>query len=263
MLACDGIFAGMLNFKAGIQFQLSNQKSILKRNQGLQIKGDDKDICFVLGNGPSLKKVNFDFLAPFPCFTTNMFYVGNNGFKSKYHLLIDPAYGTDELLPYVKQVHSENKETNLILNKRFKNRAEQEGLLGDRIYFVNISYVSHGNEVRCDMQKAMSGSLNVIPVAIECAIYMGYKKIYLLGCDFNSYVNGKYEHYNDPAGYEDMICRRGIVGELIRCAIIHNQHYALDEYSRAHGSKIINLTEGSLIDAYERDTLENVLLRKE
>lgn len=261
ILTCDSFFAGMLNFKAGLLFQVSSPKKLLKRNRELQAKGRDSEICFVLGNGPSLKNVNLDLLAPYPCFTTNLFYTNNNGngFSSRYHVFVDPAYGTDDFLPYVRQVHSEKRAEYVILNKNFKKRMQQEGLLDDRTYFVDISYISHGNVVRCDMSRAMSGSLNVIPVAIECAIYMGYKKIYLLGCDFNSYVNGKYEHFNDPDGYEDVMSRREVVGELIRCALVHNQHYALDEYSRARGSKIVNLTEGSLIDAYERDDLANIV----
>ncbi len=259
ILTCDGFFASILNLSAGIRFQLSNQKRVLRRNQELKIMDNDSDICFVLGNGPSLKNVNLDLLTSFPCFTTNMFYLGSNGFESTYHLLIDPGFDTDEFFPYVQQIYSENKKVCIILNEILKNRIERGGLLDNRTYFVNLSYVSHGNKVCCDMQKAMSGSLNVIPVAIECAIYMGYKKIYLLGCDFNSYVNGQYDHFYDPVGYEDRTPRRGIVGELIRCAIIHNQHYALDEYSRAHGSKIVNLTEGSTIDAYERDVLNHII----
>lgn len=259
MLDLDCLSAKIVNLKAGIQFQFSKNKKVLKRNKELKVNGSEADICFVLGNGPSLKKIDLKILEQFPCFTVNMFYKGVDNFQSAYHLFVDPGFGTDSFFAYVRQVYEKNANTKIILNDNFREKVQKEGLLDERTYFINLSYVSYGSNVRCDMQKGISGSLNVIPVAIECAVYMGYKRIYLLGCDFNSYAVAKNEHFYDAVGYEEKTLRGNIVGDLIRCALVHNQHYALDEYSRNRGIEIVNLTEGSLIDAYKRDSLENIL----
>lgn len=259
MIDVDSLFAKVANFKAGIQFLFSNNKSVLKRNEELKVNDSEADSCFVIGNGPSLKQIDLKLIERFPCLTVNMFYKGVDRFQSAYHLFVDPGFGEDSYFAYVRQVYQNNESTKIILNDKFRAKIKREGLLDERTYFIHPSYVSYGSNVRCDMQKGMSGSANVVPVAIECAIYMGYKRIYLLGCDFNSYAVAKNEHFYDAIGYEEKTLRGDIVGDLIRCAFVHNQHYALDEYSRNRGIKIINLTEGSLVDAYEKDSLDNIL----
>lgn len=79
ILTCDSFFAGMLNLKAG-RYQIP--KKLLKQNRELQAKGRDREICFVLGNGPSLKNVNLDLRAPYLCFTKNLFYTNAVRYKN-------------------------------------------------------------------------------------------------------------------------------------------------------------------------------------
>ena len=66
-----------------------------------------------------------------------------------------------------------------------KHVLEKKGCSLDRAYFIKPYFVQNGANIRMDMSKIMTGSINVVPAAIECALYMGYRHIYLLGCDMN------------------------------------------------------------------------------
>ena len=76
---------------------------------------------------------------------------------------------------------------------------------------------------------------------------MGYKDINLLGCDFNSFASTKQNHcYDDkaPARLYPMY------EELFAYSFAAKDHTDLQQYAMKLGCRIVNRTEGSLIDAY-------------
>ena len=260
MLKTDELAGGLMNFKHSIDFICRADKKLLARNVKLKEHGKE-DFCFVLGNGPSLKKIDLKSIEAYPCVTVNFFHKGAQEFDSSYHLFIDAVFG-GQYFDYVKEFKKAHPETKLILRDNMAAKMKQAGLEDNNNYYIRADYVQKGDEIRCDMTKEMTGSLNVIPVAIECALYMGYKKIYLLGCDFNSYAVVKDEHFYDGQEGGRAFASEHVVGDLIRCALVHKQHFALQECSKKRGIKIMNLTEGSLVSAYERGHLEDILVNR-
>ena len=134
----------------------------------------------------------------------------------------------------------------------------------DNVFIIKDSKKQVGNNIQYDLTKEITGSINVIPVAIECALYMGYKKICLLGCDFSMYTQVKGIHfYDDDNTFENEGDVKNInennVGNLIRCALVHKQHYAISDIAKEKECIILNATEGSLIDAYPFITLKEFL----
>lgn len=256
MFRMDELACKTLNIKKTVQCLLHPQKDVLKRNEQLKA-ADDLKICFVLGNGPSLKKVDLSLIEKYPCITVNFFHKGAEGFQSKYHLMVDDAFA-QTYWDYTKELVETQKNTKFFVRTSTYRKLEQQGGDMSRVYGVLADYLPEKKLLRYDMSKPMTGSLNVVPVAIECAMSMGYEKIYLLGCDFNTYAIAKDSHFYDQASGKIFEKRGYLAGDLVRSALVHKQHYLLDDMSRQAGIEIVNLTEGSLIDAYRRDTLEHI-----
>ena len=109
-----------------------------------------------------------------------------------------------------------------------------------------------------ELTKVMPAFGNVVCAAIAFAIGAGYKKIVLLGCDFNSFAFPHEVHCYD-GGKENKAVRRISLGYELFCycfdAFVHVQ---LAEYARTLGVEIINSTKGSLIDAYPMNVDETL-----
>lgn len=217
---------------------------------------DNNHTCFVIGNGPSLKKQDLLQIQKYPVFTVNNFHKGYPEYNSNYHVCIDPVYAKDEnLRNYMVNTYKKYQDTIFIFSVEMLAQLKQCDCDTNRAYFIKKDYVQCKKPLQVNMTKTMTGSSNVIPVAIECALYMGFQHIYLLGCDMNLLPN----HFYDLN--TSLLSKGRKAGYGLRStsyAFFH--HYALDDYATSLGREIINLSPGSLIDAYKRDNLDNIKL---
>lgn len=88
---------------------------------------------------------------------------------------------------------------------------------------------------------------------IEIAVYMGFKEIYLLGCDCN-YPKGAKNHFVE-SGFVD----KNAVSNPIRMRIGYK---VAKEYADRNHIKIVNCTRGGMLETYPRLELETVLSRR-
>lgn len=81
---------------------------------------------------------------------------------------------------------------------------------------------------------------------------MGFKEIYLLGCDcnYNQTKKNFIEHgAKDP--------NASIMGDRL----IYT-HSMFDKFAKAHGVQVYNCTRGGMLEVYPRKKLEDVLIDK-
>ena len=226
-------------------------RKILKRNGRLKT---GKERCFIIGNGPSLKDVDLHLLESEDTFVTNWFYKHNTDFSSKFYLAVDTAFFSGEGFDYVKDVYKKYPEMKFVL-KYEAYKKEPSFWEMERTFFIFPKLFQYANYIRFDCEKNMTACINVLLQCIQVALYMGYKKIYLLGCDFNQYAQLRPNHF-----YDSDLDRTSSMGEDARwSSMAHFHHYALQKVAKKLGVEIINLTESSLIDAYPKDSLSNIL----
>lgn len=84
---------------------------------------------------------------------------------------------------------------------------------------------------------------------LQMACYMGFKEIYLLGCDCN--YNLPKSHFIDY-GHHDP--KAAIMGDKMICG-----HYEFNKFAESIGVRVINCTRGGMLEAYPRMNLEDVL----
>ena len=250
-----GIFH-IYNFFSDIILHTKDRKylKILRKNNSIP-KANSKT-CFILGNGPSIKDVDLKQISEYDIFTVNYFHKSeqSNQINTKYHILVDEIFYESEGLEYAKNLIQTKKELSFFVrhhaytkyNKLFDN---------DKIFYMYQKKMQVGKKINYDITKNSDACINVLISAIEIAMFLGYKSIYLLGCDYNSYCSNTENHF-----YKDDTVKKICIGdELKYYALAHKHLYALQDYCEKKGIGILNLTENSLIDAFEKRSLKEVL----
>ncbi len=136
--------------------------------------------CFILGNGPSLNKIDLDRLSGYNTFGLNKIYLlfDRGQFRPSYHvavnhLVIEQSVREFERLPcpsFLSYRPSRNK---------FKN-------------VDHLNYVMTGGPLTfCqDMLGELYEGWTVTYVAMQIAYYMGFKNVFLVGVDHSFVVSG-------------------------------------------------------------------------
>lgn len=97
----------------------------------------------------------------------------------------------------------------------------------------------------------------VTNMAIQLAIYMGFKKIYLLGCDCD-YTQDKIHFIEMPDDKEKI--KGGWLPAATDLSI--DGYRAIRTFAYKHGCEIYNVTRGGKLEVFYRDNLERVLKEK-
>lgn len=244
--------------------------------------------CFIVGNGPSLKLIDLTKLKDEVVFTVNNIMSDQEIYRTlntDYHVFIDPAYyNLDNRIPEDKvtiellsHINYENRKPECIVFYKGKNGLKRTGI--DKV--LNLNYIfqhrtltdSYSSDI--SMCKNMPASQNVVQTAIYSAIYMGYKKIYLLGCDMTSLfltyvasdkgereISGNFHAYK----YTDSARRT-----MLRDSKSYDNEYMLHDYAKTftifkrirlyserNNIEIYNATKGGGLDVFKRVPYESL-----
>lgn len=239
--------------------------------------------CFILGNGPSLKDVDLSLLENEFVFTVNNFSLVENYKKVKtnvhlwadlsfFELREDQKYDHDELMNNYRNISEEKPICFLpVQADDFVNRNHLDDILNINYYNIFNSFNS-SDRTQFDLSKALSGYSTVVQYAISIAIYMGFKEIYLLGCDstniismINSAMNikseGMHAYKNDDVNkrYKEVLKHWSMTD------VFYDQYYLFEGYRTLkkecdkRGIKIANCSTKTLINELPRVALSDVL----
>lgn len=209
--------------------------------------------CFVIGNGPSLRKCDLDMLHEKQeiCFGVNSIYrvFEMTEWRPDYYVMVDfqlfpngdvkdeyigdadvfmPVYYNMAGYQYPKRVQLFNQ-----INGTIKEKKKAE--------FSN------------DITRQIYSGTNVIYNALQIAAYMGFAEIYLLGIDFSYSRQGQkyfYEKKKEEA--------KKLAADFYKKEVLLAFEGA-EEYSRQHGFRIYNATRGGELEVFERVDLDKLL----
>ena len=240
-------------------------------------KGEE---CFILGNGPSLKRVDLEKLRDKFVITCNMF-IKVNGYEkvcSNAHVVVDNFFfgkrqdciaNISELKGIWEKICDMN--TPVFVPLSVKDFIVENGI--DKkadIYYLDVIR-NHlpdrrGTPLKVDMTKAVNSYTNVVQFAIMIAMNMGFTKINLLGCDgtsiygFLDVVKGNQKTqthaYDDNTGvkaiYSNMINKNKLSDALYWQSFSYLGFERLYELCKQRGIQLINLTDETLVDGVPR-----------
>lgn len=241
----------IFNFYASIKILLRCSKlRNLKKNASLK-NSASTDTCFILMGGLSVQEVDLKKLYGKDVITANNYFKSDDYMKvrPKYHVITDA-----EFFSFDDNINDLNQKiqdfTTLILNA--KCAPVKENRNWNYIYPI---YRVLGPNLKVDLSRPCSNFSTVTLTCIQLAIYLGYKKINLVGFDFPP---GHMPHYYKESEDE----RRGVEGfyakvkEYDYCELFwqytncQHEAYKLNEFSRSIGVEIFNTSKMSFVRAF-------------
>lgn len=261
------LFLKFNNLKKKVKKKLGNRYAqIVNRYQLSKLKGihKDKQRCFIIGNGPSLSIDDLNTLKKNHeiCFGSNKIYTifSRTDWRPDYYACID------------KLVYTQNQEEimnsvgcKMFLKNNFRNITDK----GEREKIIFLNYGGrHPNG--CVFPKNGSHIYiggTVTFVMIFLAWYMGFKNIYLIGCDhympsFAGKTIGACTEYEKKMeldhfeGYwrED---EKVSVGDF---DFSEKAYACAKEYIENKGGHIYNATRGGKLEVFERVDFDNLFM---
>jgi hypothetical protein len=248
------------------------------------------EICFIVGNGPSIKKQDLNKIKGENIFVVNSFPYTKlyEEIYPQFFVIWDDVnfdwenenFG-EYRLNLFRKVAELNPDTKCIFPVKFKDQIENKNIFENK----NILYAYYGsswdkNESNnFDFEKQLPFINNVIDLAIMSAMYMGFTKIYLLGVDMTDFLakyeyswdqklDEKYEHFYDHTEEErkviDYVAHLDSSNEArLRVAadklmILNN----IGKVAKANNIEIVNMTEGGGLDVFSRMKYDDYFKKK-
>ena len=259
----DSISRILLSAKFDHQYKLTDQAAEQRLNgyEDSRYKWikDLKDThlgerCFVVATGPSLKMSDLELIKDEFCFGMNstLLCFDKTNWRPSFYMIQDEnvyeklqneiSYANEKLsFPIVVNDVIAQKYQNARLYKRFPYH-----FLDHKKYHKN----GFGEfKFSDDCYKIVYDGYSVIFSILQFACYMGFKEIYLLGCDCN--YNQKKTHFVDY-GFRDP--KAAIAGDRILIA-----HSEFKKFADSIGVMVINCTRGGMLEVYQRMKLEEVM----
>lgn len=230
--------------------------------------------CFVIGNGPSLKKQDLSPLASEITLVTNNFYFHpliSDSWQPTYYFLSDHQYFNGYVtLSEFEALRARIRSAKFFVPHYAADFLERcEALPRDRTFYVaaggGTGEIWHS---RPDFTTLTPGMQTVVQLAIMAAMYMGCSPIYLLGLDHDWLSHGGEDlHFyseQDASSQPDGHVGNWTYLTLMEAMTTMWQHYGmLLRVARAEGIEIINCTRGGFLDVFQRARYEDVASRKD
>ena len=243
----------------------------------------DGERCFILATGPSIKTQDLQLLQNELCIGVSQFFLHKNikTISPKYHVLAPSHTPFDfsdlnKIFDGFRQSYTNDTiyffgySPYIYSNYRFLEKYPQ--YKSSNQYFLNYSNCQSLNELNYndkkiwDIDKNPFGIRTVIYSAIQVAMYMGCKEIYLIGCDHDYLTDTSrvtnHHFYKEEEGISDaehlsyFTTERWFEEYYFRW----KQYRLIREYAQQKGCNIFNATEGGMLDVFPRVRLEDIVV---
>ena len=272
-------------FTSGLKKEVKEELSLNSKFHNIH----QNERCFIVGSGPSVSKIDFKKLANEYTFTVNQFSRFDNfqDLKTNYHVLTDERiFKLDEnkeedleRLKYFEKLKDSSNDIQCFAKLSAKDYIEHSKYLKD----LNINYIldgltfHDGYSLGFDITKQIPWFPTVIDYCIFIAMYMGFKEIYLLGCECTGFLrvssigdnkdnNNFYYGYkiskNEEVKLKKHLDIYGVADELEIWGKIFRYYEYFERLARENNIKIINSTDGGILYTFERKDLDKVLKEK-
>lgn len=213
--------------------------------------------CFILGTGPSLNETNVSLLRNETCIGVNMLYKGLErwGVSCRYYSITDPRiwYHIHGDLMKIDSIFFVSEEIQLTLpgtidySKCFVLKTIPGSMWVDGIFSTDLTV----GDVNTD---------NIVCDALQHAFYLGFNKVYLLGCDCST-QHFMHQPGDEPGVYEKTGKYHAFSDDWrVRYERAFISYRICKEAYEKYGREIINCTKNGNLEIFKRMKLEDVLV---
>jgi hypothetical protein len=165
-------------------------------------------------------------------------------------------------------MHERTGDAELFLSQHEEPLVRENNLFPGRV----VNYLCMHGEFRAnstpslDLTRAVPAVCSVPVMCLMIALYMGFKNIYLLGVEHDSFRTRKYTYFYEPtvlAGKTGSVTPDGTVtddvcDELYTYYRLFNQYRAINRIARFRGVGVYNATAGGALEEFERVSFESL-----
>ncbi len=223
--------------------------------------------CFILGNGPSLNRVDFDKLRGEVTFGVNSIFLmtRTNGFRPTYFVVEDNL------------VFAENKDAidtyGGVIKVLPKQYAEQLNNVDDCFFFeMDQSFYNKNSRNRALPQFNLSSNpvfycgQSVTYINLQLAYYMGFDQVILLGMDFSYSIPPNHEQKgghihsrgDDPNHFHKDYFGKGKTWKDPRLGRVLRSYHRAKFAFESSGRSIMNGTAGGKLELFDRVSFDSL-----
>lgn len=250
----------------------AQERALLKKNLALRnIHNGER--CFILATGPSIKHQDLKLLRGETCIAVSNFFVHPD------YAIIDPKYyciapyhppiTEDAWQKWMDEIEKGTRDAKMFFGITDINRNEARGRFKNRDLF----YLCFGGlwdrklPHNVEISRTIPRPQSVTIMALYIALYMGFKEIYLLGCDHDwlLHINDSRHFYPEKShamvksGYDEWF-QEDLEEQFQAYITLWRQYKGIREIANRNGAQIFNATEGGLLDIFPRVTYETLFI---
>ncbi len=230
--------------------------------------------CFILCNGPSVKKQDLLPLKNEIVFSVSCGYHHKDylTIQPKYHCLPRLTYSSylrlQDTVPWFKEMDAKIGTAELFIDAAQETLIKKNNLFPDRkINYIYSGICSDKNRKEIiDISKKIPGIITVPILCIMIAMYMGFKEIYLIGADNDCWKTEEYKYFYEPTVLKGKIECTHADGKLNMPLYelftghgkVLKQYSIVHNITRANNISIFNATEGGALEEFERVKFESL-----
>jgi len=231
-----------------------------------------KDRCFIIGTGPSIKKQDLKLLKDeIVIGVSGLFQHQDIDIINPHYYVLPPVfrghghlYDEDNFISWFYNMDkSLNNDTVMVLDIGDKKYIEKHELFKNKkIIWKNYILWNQDRKINTIDILSMPSIWSVSESAIQIAIYLGFKEIYILGFD-HSWYDDIWEHFTDDymkdfEEYKLNECKEWVDSEheMIRHAKIFNKYKKL--YALKQNIYNANANQNSYVDTFPKVKYEDL-----
>lgn len=248
----------------------SSDGAILDKNAVLSNRHQGER-CFILATGPSIKKQDLTLLRDETCIAVSNFFVHPDyaTIKPRYHCIAPyhPPITEEAWQIWMAELSAGVGDATMFFGLSDLERNTHNGLFVDKdAHFLDFRGTWESTRAKgVDLTRRIPGPQSVPVMALLIAIYMGFRSIYLLGCDHDwilhfgnsTHFYNEHEHalnrnsYNEWAGSD--------FGSECRAYVnLWDQYKEIRGIVKLLSIEIYNATEGGVLDVFPRSAYEMI-----
>jgi hypothetical protein len=252
------------------EYHRSRVGPILRRNAELKNRHEGAR-CFILATGPSIARQDIAALEGEWSIGLSNFFVHKDyrTIRPRYHAIPKicvPPMTEEDAIRWLRDMDAKTGDAEIVLSIGDRNLVERERLFRGR----QVRYLFHWGDWEeglrdVDLTRALPMVQSSPVLALQLALYMGAREIYLLGCDHDWLLHhGESRHFypeerhagtNRPGFTEwtelehQFLCYRNL----------WKQYRLIRDLAARRKATIFNATPGSMLDVFPRIELQSVL----
>ena len=212
------------------------------------------DRCFIIGNGPSLRRTNLNLLAGVPTFGMNRIYLlfPEMGYPTTYYVAVNTLV--------IEQCADDIKEMPMPKFITWRGRKWMRDVPG--VLFLDTDYTGPPGFSEDVSGRVFEGS-TVTYVALQLAFHMGFRDVILVGVDHNFTTTGRpnetvVSEGEDRDHFSSQYFGRGFRWQLPDLVASERAYAMARDHFEREGRRILDATVDGNLDIFPKIRLEDL-----